>query len=376
MINTTEDIKNFINDNSFKKIYVLCGKKSFTTSGAQIFFNRLLDKKDIKLFYKNSDLPILEELVEIIRDIKNFKPDLIIAVGGGAVIDYAKIANVVDIRNDLRKLIVSYSYPFRSKYTKLAVIPTTAGSGAEVTSNAVIYVDGIKHSFESELLIPDNFFLIPEFLISAPNKIKASAGFDAIAQALESLVSKKSNKQSLEYASKSLKISVNSYIPFLNNPNLKNATEMSIASNLAGKAINISKTTAPHAASYPFTSLFNISHGHAVGLFFENFFKFNFDNLDKSETSFDLEKRFHLIFDLFKVKNINDFNTKISFIKEQAKLEDNLILLNIDIKKNYEEIIKGINLLRLGNNPVKIQGKDIYNIISQKKSSKMKIRKI
>ena len=79
-------------------------------------------------------------------------------------------------------------------------------------------------------------------------------------------------------------------------------------------------------------------------------------------------KRFHLIFDLFKVKNINDFNTKISFIKEQAKLEDNLILLNIDIKKNYEEIIKGINLLRLGNNPVKIEGKDIYNIISQKKT--------
>jgi alcohol dehydrogenase len=368
MINTTEDIQKFVNDNSFKKIFVLCGKKSFITSGAQIFFNKLLDKKEIKLFYKNSDLPILEELIEIIRDIKNFKPDLIIAVGGGAVIDYAKIANVVDIRDDLRELIVSYSYPFQSKYTKLAVVPTTAGSGAEVTSNAVIYVDGIKHSFESKLLIPDNFFLIPEFLISAPDKIKASAGFDAIAQALESLVSKKSDEQSLEYASKSLKISVNSYISFLNNPNLKNATEMSIASNLAGKAINISKTTAPHAVSYPFTSLFNISHGHAVGLFFENFFKFNFDNLHKSKTSFDLNKRFHLIFDLFKVKNINDFNTKISFIKKQAKLEDNLILLNIDIKKNYEEIIKGINLLRLGNNPVKIEGKDIYNIISPKKT--------
>ena len=158
MINTTEDIKKFIYDNSFKKIYVLCGKKSFITSGAKIFFNELLDQKEIKLFYKNSDLPILEELIEIIRDIKNFKPDLIIAVGGGAVIDYAKIANVVDIRSDLKDLIVSYSYPFKSKYTKLAVIPTTAGSGAEVTSNAVIYVDGIKHSFESKLLIPEHFF--------------------------------------------------------------------------------------------------------------------------------------------------------------------------------------------------------------------------
>jgi alcohol dehydrogenase len=365
MIHSTEDIRNFIKDISFKKIFILCGKKSFVTSGAKIFFNEILYNKDNKIFYKNSELPILEELIEIIKDIKKFKPDLIVAVGGGAVIDYAKIANVIDIREDLKDLIVNYSYPFKKQYTKLAVIPTTAGSGAEVTSNAVIYVDGIKHSFESELLIPDNFFLIPEFLISAPSKIKASAGFDAIAQALESLVSKKSNDRSVDYASKSLKISIKSYISFLNDPNLKNASEMSIASNLAGKAISISKTTAPHAASYPFTSLYNISHGHAVGLFFENFFKFSFDNMDKSETSFDLKKRFDLIFNLFDVKNINDFNLKISLIKKQAKLEDNLNLLNINFEKNSKKIISGINLLRLGNNPVKIDGKDIYNIISK-----------
>ena len=365
MINSIEDITKFINDKSFKKIFLLCGKKSFVTSGAENFFKELLNKKETKLFYKNLELPILDELIDIINAIKDFKPDLILAVGGGAVIDYAKIANVVDVRDDLADLIVNYNYPFKKKYTKLAVIPTTAGSGAEVTSNAVIYVDGIKHSFESELLLPDNFFLIPEFLMSAPNKIKASAGFDAIAQALESLVSKKSNDQSVEYASKSLRVSVNSYISFLNEPNLKNATEMSIASNLAGKAISISKTTAPHATSYPFTSLFNISHGHAVGLFFENFFSFNFDNLNRSETSFDIKKRFDLIFNLFDVRNINDFNSKISFIKKQANLEDNLVKLNINIKQSSEKIIKGINLLRLGNNPVKINGVDIFNIISK-----------
>ena len=365
MVNTTEDIKKFINDKSFKKIFILCGKKSFVTSGADNLFKNLTTNKEIKIFFKNSELPILEELVKIIKEIKNYKPNLILGIGGGAVIDYAKMANVVDIRPDLVNLIVNYSYPFKKKCTKLAVIPTTAGSGAEVTSNAVIYVDGIKHSFESELLIPDNFFLVPEFLISAPNKIKASAGFDAIAQALESLVSKKSNDQSVEYASKSLRVSINSYISFLNNPNLKNASEMAIASNLAGKAISISKTTAPHATSYPFTSLFNISHGHAVGLFFEKFFRFNYENKDKSETSFDLKKRFDLIFNLFDVPNINDFNSKISLIKKQAKLEDNLQTLNINIKQSSDDIIKGINLLRLGNNPVKIDGKDIYNIISK-----------
>ncbi len=366
MINTTEDIKKFIDDKAYKKIFVLCGKKSFVTSGAEIFFKKIFRTKETKLFYKVSEIPTLEELIKIIRDIKTFKPDLILAVGGGAVIDYAKIANVVDIRDDLANLIINYAYPFKKKYTKLAVIPTTAGSGAEVTSNAVIYVNGIKYSFESELLIPDNFFLIPEFLISAPNKIKASAGFDAIAQALESLVSKKSNNQSVEYATKSLRLSVNNYISFLHYPNLKNATEMIIASNLAGKAISISKTTAPHATSYPFTSLFNISHGHAVGLFFESFFRFNFDNLIRSETSFNLKKRFELIFNLLNVKNISDFNSKITLMKRKAKLEDNLSILKININQDAEKIIKGINLLRLGNNPIKISESDIYKIITKK----------
>ena len=366
MINSIEEIKKFLNDKKFKKIFLLCGKKSFTTSGAKVLFRNILIDKNTKFFFKSSEIPVLQELTKIIKEVKKFKPDLILAVGGGTVIDYAKIANVVEITPDLPKLIVNYSYPFKRKFTKLAVIPTTAGSGAEVTSNAVIYVDGIKHSFESDLLIPDNYFLIPEFLIDAPYKIKASAGFDAIAQALESLVSKKSNEQSVNYASKSLKLSINSYIAFLNDSNLKSATEMSIAANLAGKAISISKTTVPHAVSYPFTSLFNISHGHAVGLFFENFFKFNFKNLHKSETSFDLKSRFDLIFKLIDVRDINEFVSKISLLKKQAQLEDNINKLDIDIEANFEKIMSGINLLRLGNNPVKIEKKDILQIILEK----------
>jgi alcohol dehydrogenase class IV len=113
MISSTKDILKFINDKSFKKIFVLCGKKSFVTSGAENCFKKIFNKKKIRIFFKSSELPILEELIEIIKDIKNFKPDLIFAVGGGAVIDYAKIANVVDVRSDLADLIVSYSYPFK-----------------------------------------------------------------------------------------------------------------------------------------------------------------------------------------------------------------------------------------------------------------------
>ncbi len=364
MINSLKDVIKFVEDKSFKKIFILCGKNSFVNSGAENFLNKIINKEK-KIFFKKSKIPIIEELIEIIKEIKNFEPDLFLAIGGGSVIDYAKIANVIDVSPDLPRLIKNYSYPFNKRYTNLAVIPTTAGSGAEVTSNAVIYVDGIKYSFESELLLPDYFFLIPDFLISSPKIIKASAGFDAIAQALESLISVKSNNESVEYASKSLKVSINSFVSFINNPNMKNAAEMSIASNLAGKAINISKTTAPHAASYPFTSLFNISHGHAVALFFEKFFQFNYENLNDSKTTFDLKKRFDLMFKLLEVTNINTFSSKISMIKKKANLEDDMFKLNINIKEKSEDILRGINLLRLGNNPIKINRQDIIKIITK-----------
>ncbi len=367
MINTLEDLKIYLTNNKFENIFLLCGKNSFLNSGAKKFINTFFKKKNFKIRLKVNEIPKIDELIEIIDEIRYFKPDLILAIGGGSIIDYAKIANVVEKKKNLKELIINYSYPFEKKYTKLAVIPTTAGSGAEVTSNAVIYVDNIKYSFESNLLMPDAFFLIPEFLISAPFKIKSSAGFDAVAQALESLISKKSNDKSIDYAVRSLKISLNNFIPFLKNTNLENASQMALASNFAGKAINISKTTLPHATSYPFSSLFNISHGHAVSLFFEKFLKFNFQNLDQADTNFNLKKRYDLIFSLFKVKNIEEFCQSICDIKKEANLDDDLNNLNINVTINSDKIINGINFLRLKNNPVKIDKNQIFKIISSKK---------
>ena len=94
---------------------------------------------------------------------------------------------------------------------------------------------------------------------------------------------------------------------------------MLIASNLAGKAINISKTTAPHAVSYPFSTLFGISHGHAVSLTFEKFLFFNYQNINFSSSNFNLKKRYQIIFKSFNVKNINELCNKIKFIKKQIK---------------------------------------------------------
>ena len=303
ILSKNKDLEFFLKNKRFKKIFILCGKKSYVSSGAKKILSLCLKNKIIKHFFKCSPYPEISELKKIIFSLRKFSPDLIVAVGGGSVLDYAKMANVIENTENLVKQIINSSYLIKKKFTQLVAIPTTAGSGAETTSSAVIYIDKIKYSLESGIIKPD-FFLIPKLVINASKKIKSSSGFDSIAQAVESLISKKSNYQSIKFAKKSLNISLKYYLDYLRKPNFENTSAMHIAANLAGKAINISKTTAPHAVSYPFTSLYNISHGHAVSLTLEKFLKFNFINYKKASCNFDLNLRYKSIFNIFGVKNI------------------------------------------------------------------------
>ena len=96
---------------------------------------------------------------------------------------------------------------------------------------------------------------------------------------------------------------------------------MSLAANLAGKAISISKTTAPHAVSYPFTSVYNINHGHAVSLTLNEFLFFNYKNLKYAKCNFDLKKRYNILFSLIDGKNFNDLDCCLLNLKNEANLD-------------------------------------------------------
>jgi alcohol dehydrogenase class IV len=357
-----DDLNKFLKEENFNKILVIGGDKSFSRSGANKLFEDTLDHKIVEFYFKKFAVPNHTELKDIIAFIKKYSPDLIIAVGGGSVLDYAKIANTLTESINLKDELINSTYRLK-KYAKLIAIPTTAGSGAEVTSNAVIYIDKIKYSVEGEQLKPDYFFLIPELVLAGSNKIKSSAGFDAIAQAIESLISRRSNEKSKVYAEKSLKLSFNYFLDYLDKPNYENTSAMCLAANLSGEAISISKTTAPHAVSYPFTALYNVSHGHAVSLTLNKFLKFNYKNLASANCNFDLNERFKILFDLTKVNNFQAFDQYLIRLRDNAKLENNFEKLGIDINKNYATIISSVNSKRLANNPVDLNLEDLKKII-------------
>jgi alcohol dehydrogenase class IV len=350
----------FLKRNESKKIFIITGKNSFSKSGAKKLLN-LNSKKKLGIYYKKNLYPEISELKKIFFEVKKFNPKIIFAIGGGSVIDYAKIVSVLDNSKEIKKIIVKKRLR-KKKYLTVAV-PTTAGSGAEVTPSAVIYINKTKYSVENQKILPNKYFLIPKLTISNSKKNKAASGFDAISQSIESLISMKSDKDSVKFACKSLHYSLNNFVNFVNNPNIFNAKQMMIAANLSGKAIAISKTIAPHALSYPFTAHFGVPHGHAVSLTLEKFLFFNYKNADYSKSDFNLADRFKLIFKATKTKNIKDLTLFLNKLKRLSGLTDDFFKLGININKDSTKILRGVNKSRLNNNPVPINLEDLISII-------------
>ena len=358
----TKKLSSLLNKNNYKRILIITGKNSFNKTGAYKIVKKILNNKNYLIYFKKNFIPEYNELKKIIFKLKRYNPDIILAIGGGTVIDYAKVANLISASK--KKINLNfYKKKYNIKHSKLIAIPTTAGSGAEVTSSAVIYLRKKKYSIENKLIKPDNFFLIPKLILSQDINTKRSSGFDAISQAIESLISKKSNKISENFAKRSLNKSLNNFLSFLTSPNAINSKEMCLAANLSGQAINITRTITPHAVSYPFTSHFGVSHGHAVSLTLEKFLKFTYEQSFKLRNNYDLLRRFKEIFKILKVKNILEFVKFIEYLKKRSGLESDFKNLGIDLNKDMEKILSGVNEDRLKNNPIKISINDIKYIL-------------
>ena len=368
--NSLENINFLIKDKKIKKILIFAGKTSFKKSGAEEQLKKILEKKNYKLVYKTLNLPDILDLKNFILEINNFLPELIIAVGGGAVLDLSKISNNLFNEQNLQEKIKKNEYKILKNFCPLIAIPTTAGSGAEATSNAVIYIDKVKYSIEGELIKPNYIIIDPNLILSNPKIIAASSGMDAIAQSIESLISKRSNSRSVEFSKKSLQLSLKSFEDHINNKSFETSYQMSLAALNAGKAINISKTTAPHALSYPFTSYFGIKHGHAVSLTLADFLNYNFENRKYSKTNFDLNDRFKIIFNIFGVQSSNELSKKLKRISANVGLGLNFKELKIVNSSDISLILRNINTQRLANNPVEISINQIEKILLSKLSIK------
>ncbi|WP_425449057.1 4-hydroxybutyrate dehydrogenase [Dethiothermospora halolimnae] len=219
--------------------------------------------------------PSDEMMNAILKEAKKREFNRIIAVGGGTVLDIAKLLvlkdldNVVDAFEKKIDLI---------KDKDLIAIPTTCGTGSEVTniSIAELKSKGTKMGLAVEQLFPDDAILIPEFLKGLPYKFYVYSSIDALIHAIESYVSPKSNPYSKLYSKKAIETIFDVYLNIIEKGEdyrFERLEDILIASNYAGIAFGNTGVGAVHALSYPLGGKYHVPHGEANYQFFTEVFK-------------------------------------------------------------------------------------------------------
>ncbi|PID90892.1 MAG: 4-hydroxybutyrate dehydrogenase [Bacteroidetes bacterium] len=211
----------------------------------------------------------------MLADVKKFEYDRVIAIGGGTVIDSAKLfclAGVNDVVDAFERTI-----PIK-KDKGLVIIPTTCGTGSEVTniSIAELISKGTKKGLADDELLADAAVLIPELLTGLPFRFYAASSIDALIHAVESLVAPKSNPYTEVYAKVAIEMIIKVFKAVAEKgeeERKKYFLEMSMASNFAGIAFGNTGVGAVHALSYPMGGTYHVPHGESNFLFFTKVFE-------------------------------------------------------------------------------------------------------
>ncbi len=233
---------------------------------ATSYVRRLMEDTPVYDVFTGFDAnPVYEQVLEGVRLFRERGCDALVSVGGGSAIDIAKCIKLFAPMDSDGVSPRFVELPRAYSPLPHIAIPTTAGTGSESTHFAVLYVDGVKNSISQPCLQPDAAVLDASLLVSLPEYQKKATLLDALCQAIESYWSVKSSPASRAYARAAIPLVVNNHEAYLAG-SLDACEKVLQAANLAGKAINLTTTTAAHAMSYKITSLYGAAHGHAVAL--------------------------------------------------------------------------------------------------------------
>lgn len=221
--------------------------------------------------------PTYLEAQRLVDQCRAYGADFIMAVGGGSVMDTAKLASI--LMTDAYGVKELLDAPGRAKKcVKTLMIPTTAGTGSEATPNAIVAVPEkqLKVGIVNTNMIADYVILDAEMIKKLPRKIAAATGVDALAHAIECFTSNKANPFSDMYAMQALDMILNNIERACDDPEAMDAkNQMQIASFYAGVAITASGTTAVHALSYPLGGKYHIAHGVSNAILLAPVMRFN-----------------------------------------------------------------------------------------------------
>ena len=344
------ELDEWLEENNCKSLLVVCDGSIRYMDG----FNKHLREIEAKgvtiiAFQDFQPNPLYSSVVAGVKLFRKEQCNSIMAVGGGSAMDVAKCikqySNLLGGSTDSscpKSEIIPNDVPFLA-------MPTTAGTGSEATRYAVIYYEGVKQSITSESFIPGTVLMDPNALRTLPLYQKKATMCDALCHAIESFWSVNSTEESKVYSIEAIHGVIKNMEGYLSNTEEGNAG-MLRAAHIAGKAINITQTTAGHAMCYKITSLFGSAHGHAVVLCDRVLFPWMIENTDKC---IDLRGKEYLkktLDEIGRAMGCEDARSgamKLIDIFEKLELEVPTVT-----EEQFDELKSSVNPVRLKNHPI------------------------
>ncbi|MCB1144276.1 MAG: bifunctional acetaldehyde-CoA/alcohol dehydrogenase [Leptospiraceae bacterium] len=242
----------------------------------------------VQVYTDVSNEPPFSQVKRGVEMLNRFHPDTIVALGGGSVLDIAKAIRFFYEHPDFdyRELNISFldprkrvvEFPDEKAKVKLIAIPTTSGTGSEVTPIAVITDDETHHkiSMVDYSLVPDVAIVDPELTLSTPPVVTVDTGFDALTHAIEAMVSSVSNDFTDGLALQTV-ISVFNHLEkaYLHGDDIEERQRLHNASTMAGMAISNAFVGVNHSLSHAVGAVFGVSHGRANAIFLPYVIRYN-----------------------------------------------------------------------------------------------------
>lgn len=301
--------------------------------------------------------PQYEEVAQGVELFRRNQCDFILSVGGGSAIDTAKNIKLFSIL-DPGPLYFKQAYRYHP--VKHLAIPSTAGTGSESTRFSVLYYNGEKQSIAHDSIVPEYVILDPTLLTTLPDYQKKCTSLDALCQCIEAIWSINANQTAQQYGQAGLKLILAHLSDYLSGSS-QSATQMALAANYSGKAINIAQTTAPHAMSYKLSSQYRIPHGHAVALCLPCVWRYMIqhaqDALHPDRLSDAMQKIDHCFGSTHTMQSVEAFEALLQDMKLPSP--------SLDCAQDLDVLTQSVNPVRLGNSPVPLEQNSIRECYRQ-----------
>lgn len=301
-----------------KKAVIVTGRHSSKINGALKDVEEALCSENIPyiIFDEVEENPSIENVFKAAEKARNSECDFVIGVGGGSPLDCAKAVSLLLANPDEDE---SCLYNLKALgYFPVIAVPTTCGTGSEVTPFSVL----TNHEIKTKKSIPHKVFpkvalIDGKYLSKAKKEVIINTAIDALAHLIESYLNIKSDKINRSYSEYGLKLWAQNKDALLHlqkenkNPDDKTFENLMTASTFAGFAITCTGTALPHGMSYDLTYNYGLAHGKACGLFLASYM-----NFCKKEFSDDV----NTILSLLNCKNLDEFSEMIVILNGNFKI--------------------------------------------------------